>query len=72
MRGDFQKGSARGRARTGGEHLLCIQLPESDGRKPEKDQSPEVREADGQGLQIMSKLPSKALKAPHDLLSISF
>lgn len=45
------------------EHLLCIRLPESAGRRPERDQSPEVREADWRGLWIVSKLPSEALRA---------
>lgn len=71
-RGEFQTGRERGGAGTGGGHLLCIQLPENDGRRPEKDQSPEVREADWQGLWIKSQLPSKALKGSHDLLSVSF
>lgn len=71
-RGEFQTGSERGGAGTGGEHLLCIQLPKNDGKRPEKDQSPEVREADWRGLWIKSKLPGKARKAPHDLFSIPF
>lgn len=62
----------RGGAAGGGEHLLCIPLPESDGRRPEKDQSPEVREAGWQGLWITSPPPSKALEAPQDLHSSSF
>lgn len=70
--GVFQTGNEQGGARTGGEHLLCIQLPENDGRRPEKDQSPEVREAGWRGLWIKSKLPGKALKAPHDLFSVFY
>ena len=51
--GEFQTGSERGGACTGGEHLLCIQLPENDGRRPEKDQSPEVREAGWQAFGLV-------------------
>lgn len=36
----------KGRATVGGEHLLYIQLPQSDGRRPERDQSPEVKRDD--------------------------
>lgn len=53
----------RGGARIGGEHLLCIQLPESDGRRPEKDQSPEVSEAGWQGLWITSP-PQQGTQGP--------
>lgn len=51
----------KGRAMLGGQHLLYIQLPESDGRKPEEDQSPEVREADWPG-NYKAATPSKAFK----------